>query len=109
MKKIILSIVCLCAIGSFFSCSNDDNGPAPAPLAANTITYDKIPGAIIIRWNKPAEPTYKYIKITYQVPGEDKPRLRLASAYADSIKIYCCPVKTNRKFCISLSIGIVAV
>lgn len=87
MKKIILSIVCLCAIGSFFSCSNDDNGPAPAPLAANAITYDKVPGAIIIRLNKPAEPTYKYIKVTYQVPGEDKPRLRLASAYADSIKI----------------------
>ena len=56
MKKIILSIVCLCAIGSFFSCSNDDNGPAPAPLAANAITYDKVPGAIIIRLNKPAEP-----------------------------------------------------
>lgn len=87
MKNIILSIVCLCAVGAFCSCSKDDNGPAPTSLDAQTLRYDKAPGAVIIRWTIPQNPTYKYIKVTYQVPGEEQVRMRLASVYSDSIKI----------------------
>jgi len=87
MKKIILSLVCLLAVGVFSSCSKDDNGPAPTSLDAATLRYDKAPGAVILRWNIPQDANYKYIRVTYQVPGEDHTRLRLASVYSDSILI----------------------
>lgn len=87
MKKIIFSMFCLCVIAGFISCSDDDKGPAPTSIDAQTLTYKKAPGAVIIKWTIPQNPTYKYIKVTYQVPDENSPRMRLASVYSDSIKI----------------------
>lgn len=80
-------MICLCIITGFISCNDDDKGPVPTSIDAKTLTYKKAPGAVVIKWTIPENPTYKYIKVTYQVPGEASVRTRLASMYSDSIKI----------------------
>ena len=77
----------LCVAACFSACSDDDKGPAPTNIDGQTLTYDKRPGGLVIRWTIPENPTYKYIRVTYQVPGESTQRMRLASVYSDSILI----------------------
>ena len=77
----------LCVAACFSACSDDDKGPAPTNIDGQTLTYDKRPGGLVIRWTIPENPTYKYIRVTYQVPGESTQRMRLASVYSDSIFI----------------------
>ena len=57
-------MICLCIITGLISCNDDDKGPVPTSIDAKTLTYKKAPGAVVIKWTIPENPTYKYIKVT---------------------------------------------
>ena len=87
MKKILyIALIALTAMGSLASCSKEST-TTPVSLDQNSLSYVARPGAIKLMWNIPDKADYKYIKITYSLPGKTKECLRLASVYTDTFLV----------------------
>lgn len=60
---------------------------APAPIEASNITSEALPGQIMLRWAKPAEDAYAYLKIWYTDPLLKETVYKISSLETDSMLI----------------------
>lgn len=87
MKKIIYTaLIAICGLSGLSSCSKE-NSTVPVSLDQNSLSYVARPGAVKLMWNIPDKADYKYIKITYSLPGDTQERMKLASVYTDTLLV----------------------
>lgn len=60
---------------------------APAPIETSTITSEALPGQIKLKWTKPSEDAYAYLKIWYTDPLLDETVYKISSLETDSMLI----------------------
>lgn len=60
---------------------------APAPIEASAITSEALPGQIKLKWTKPSEDAYAYLKIWYTDPLLDETVYKISSLETDSMLI----------------------
>lgn len=89
MKKIYLISALLGMLSMAFitSCSDKEGSVDLTGIDQASITYQAKPGAVKLKWEIPGNANYDYLKVTYNIPGEDKQRMRLASVYSDTMLV----------------------
>lgn len=60
---------------------------APAPIETSAITSEALPGQIKLKWTKPSEDAYAYLKIWYTDPLLDETVYKISSLETDSMLI----------------------
>ena len=85
MKKVIISMM-LASLG-FVSCQKNEPSVKPTNLDQSSLTAKSDPGSVLLKWAVPQDSNYRLVRITYQTPDMDKPSIRNASVYSDSIRI----------------------
>lgn len=83
MKKFIYSILG-CAL-LFTACSDDETHITPSDIS--NVSHISRPGAVLLRWDVPADSNYFYVKVSYHDPWTNQNVLKLASVYSDTIVI----------------------
>lgn len=87
MKNIIyVALIALCGMGILSGCSKDES-TVPVSLDQNSLSYEARPGAVKLMWNIPDKADYKYVKITYTLPGSTKEYMKMASVYTDTLLV----------------------
>jgi hypothetical protein len=94
MKAIKYMILAFMGAAVFAACDDkiDNIEPAgytgaPQTLDASAVTYDSLPGSIKLKWQKPANETYEYMKISYVNPATNETVTDVVSKYCDSLVI----------------------
>ncbi len=85
MKKVIISMM-LASLG-FVSCQKNEPSVKPTNIDQSSLTAKSEPGSVLLKWAVPQDSNYRLVRITYQTPDMDKPSIRNASVYSDSIRI----------------------
>ena len=85
MKKVIISMM-LASLG-FVSCQKNEPSVKPTNIDQSSLTAKSDPGSVLLKWAVPQDSNYRLVRITYQTPDMDKPSVRNASVYSDSIRI----------------------
>ena len=85
MKKVIISMM-LASLG-FVSCQKNEPSVKPTNIDQSSLTAKSDPGSVLLKWAVPQDSNYRLVRITYQTPDMDKPSIRNASVYSDSIRI----------------------
>ena len=72
---------------SFISCQKNEPSVKPTNINQSSLTAKSDPGSVLLKWAVPQDSNYRLVRITYQTPDMDKPSIRNASVYSDSIRI----------------------
>ena len=64
------------------------------PVSISNITSEALPGQIKLKWEVPAETAYRFVKVSYYDPLQDKEVSKLASVWTDTMMID----NTRKKF-----------
>ena len=72
---------------SFISCQKNEPSVKPTNIDQSSLTAKSDPGSVLLKWAVPQDSNYRLVRITYQTPDMDKPSIRNASVYSDSIRI----------------------
>jgi hypothetical protein len=57
----------------------------PVTISSSAVTSDSLPGSIKLKWSKPADSNFEYMKIWYTNPADGKRVTTLVSRYTDSL------------------------
>lgn len=71
----------------FVSCQKNEPSVKPTNIDQSSLTAKSDPGSVLLKWAVPQDSNYRLVRITYQTPDMDKPSIRNASVYSDSIRI----------------------
>ena len=71
----------------FVSCQKNEPSVKPTNIDQSSLTAKSEPGSVLLKWAVPQDSNYRLVRITYQTPDMDKPSIRNASVYSDSIRI----------------------
>ena len=71
----------------FISCQKNEPSVKPTNIDQSSLTAKSDPGSVLLKWAVPQDSNYRLVRITYQTPDMDKPSIRNASVYSDSIRI----------------------
>ena len=71
----------------FVSCQKNEPSVKPTNIDQSSLTAKSDPGSVLPKWAVPQDSNYRLVRITYQTPDMDKPSIRNASVYSDSIRI----------------------
>lgn len=71
----------------FVSCQKNEPSVKPTNIDPSSLTAKSDPGSVLLKWAVPQDSNYRLVRITYQTPDMDKPSIRNASVYSDSIRI----------------------
>ena len=71
----------------FVSCQKNEPSVKPTNIEQSSLTAKSDPGSVLLKWAVPQDSNYRLVRITYQTPDMDKPSVRNASVYSDSIRI----------------------
>lgn len=71
----------------FVSCQKNEPSVKPTNIDQSSLTAKSDPGSVLLKWSVPQDSNYRLVRITYQTPDMDKPSIRNASVYSDSIRI----------------------
>lgn len=89
MKKLFFIIISVISFG-FYSCKEDVVGQYPvefvAPDSITDVTYDRLPGAVKLKYTLPADKDLLMVKATYTLDNGQKMEAT-ASAYSDELLI----------------------
>lgn len=71
----------------FVSCQKNEPSVKPTNIDQSSLTAKSDLGSVLLKWAVPQDSNYRLVRITYQTPDMDKPSIRNASVYSDSIRI----------------------
>lgn len=83
MKKYIL----LAATLLFYCVGCDKSADDSIPADLQNLRVETRNGAIVLKWDKPTEPSVLYVQVDYTHPQTGEKRMRVASSHTDSIRI----------------------
>jgi hypothetical protein len=85
-KKILICSIASLALMGLASC-DDNKEEAIIPGTISNLRYEPREGAVMLRWDVPADSSYFYLKVTYNDPWKQKDRIKQVSIYADSLLV----------------------
>ncbi|MDR1883559.1 MAG: discoidin domain-containing protein [Prevotella sp.] len=85
-KNILFWSIMFVSLFSILSCDNND-GETIIPGDISNITAEAREGAIMLRWDVPADSSYRYVRISYKDLWTGKEVIKLSSVYTDSLLI----------------------
>jgi hypothetical protein len=85
-KKILNFSLFSLLLALLFSCGSDE-GNELLPGSFSNIRYEAREGAVMLKWDVPADSNYHYLKVMFNDPWKKKERAKLASIYTDSLLI----------------------
>lgn len=86
-KKILIYSLASLALIGLASCNDDNKEEAIVPGTISNLRAEAREGAVILRWDVPADSSYFYLKVTYNDPWQQKDRIKQVSIYADSLLV----------------------
>lgn len=87
MKKIYLLTACVVSLTMMSSCNDDEEGDIKMPSAISNLTAEPREGAVMLRWNVPADSALIYVEISYQSANTGKVMKRNSSLWCDSMLV----------------------
>jgi chitobiase len=86
MNKIFIALM-LGSLALVSSCKKEDLGAKPTDLDQASITAEPGPGSVLLKWAIPQGADYRYVRVSYTDPATNKPAMRLASVYSDTLRV----------------------
>lgn len=87
MKKIYLLTACVVSLAMMSACNDDEEGDIKMPSAISNLTAEPREGAVMLRWDVPADSALMYVEVSYQSANTGKVMKRNSSLWCDSLLV----------------------